>query len=334
MQLVIYALQNPRLHKTREAERYDFAAVEPFLDVEHDDAVKAAWNILQIVSPTTEWASVFAQSWGNLHYAGPPQTNEYRAALISGDQTERAKLEEIRSTDELNFFREAFNRWREKSENDLSYFTYTRRNIAAAAARTDLNDSVRASLRDHEDKAVRLGYYHSFRPVDAQEIEKAFDRDRDGFVEAAIENEYFYRASLSPVVRNALDNCLDKIPHELRVRHRFLRASLEAKDPVLYLSDVDAPSTQDDSSDKWYRERNSVVYKLRWDIESILRVIGEAMDKKGAVQLTHATRRVLKKIEDAEVATARERAQSEQRRNQERETLFSYATKAEQRHGI
>src|SRR5262249_40159002 len=149
-----------------------------------------------------------------MHYAGAPETPEYVASLLSHDKRERAKSDEIRSADELRFFCEVFERWREESEKDLSTFAFTRRSIAAAAARADSGDTLKTLLRDHQDQDVRIGYYSSFRPVDPAEVEQAFKRDKDAFVEAAIENEYFYRVSVPQQVRSVLEKRLDKIPHE------------------------------------------------------------------------------------------------------------------------
>ncbi len=344
LQLVTYALKNPRLHKPREVERHDFAAVDPFLNVEHNDAIKAAWNLLQTVPTTEKWASIFGQLWDKMHYAGPPRSPEYTAVVVSGNHSE---LNRIEAADELRFFHQVLNRWREEGERDR-YHAYTRRNVAIAVERAlalspkyQLSRMVGATemekangdrfqqladlLREHHDLHVRLGYYGSFGPVDVQEIHDAYERDKEAFVEAAIENEYFYRASVPHAIRAALEEHLDKVQYELRVRHGFLRESLEEKDPAMYVADLDEESKEGDQSDKWYRQRSSMAYKLHREIEAVLNVIGDAMDRKRAFQLSNAMRKLLNKIEDLEIEVAKGKTESMEsgaKRQQERDTLY------------
>jgi hypothetical protein len=126
--LVISALQNPRLHQ-EENEGWIFDAfAEAMRGTEHDGAIQAAWNLLRVVPPTTEWAATSANCWNKMYYAGSLQSPEHMAALMSGNSTAWQTME---GADELNLFRDVLERWKTGNQSDT--YGWIRRMVAARA---------------------------------------------------------------------------------------------------------------------------------------------------------------------------------------------------------
>ncbi|HJO37906.1 MAG TPA: hypothetical protein QF650_04810 [Vicinamibacterales bacterium] len=123
-------------------------------------------------------------------------------------------------------------------------------------------------LRDHEDPCIRQGYYQSFKPVDVESVQAAYDRDKMQFVEAGVENPWFYHKGHHKV-RTLFDELLHELElldqagedsgyptaFDLRLRQRFLARHWAKKHPAQYADPDSLFETQPEEAQEKKGER-------------------------------------------------------------------------------
>ncbi len=297
--LVSVAGQNLRLHRDFVPERFVNDGWEHY---EHGTPITAAWSLLERVPVTAEWAAALCRVFEKLIYNGVP-----REILVPPEDLAKLSREDFGEhlrPIEIAFFREVLQRWTSPDEDASSLWTHfgtLRRLIASKTPQYD--DDLKGLLRDHSDIYVRQGYYESFEPLDPAEVQTAYERDKKHFIEAAIENPWFYCKGHKNVRRLLYrlvydDKILKDTDAELvRIRYHALGESLAKEAPQVYeFDELDLERESDDKEE----ERTS------WDRKPSLAEVGELLHEtfrprpEGAGEREAVTRlhEVLKKFQE------------------------------------
>jgi hypothetical protein len=138
-------------------------------------AVAAAWSLLDRLPVTLRSVGILTNMLENSYFKCPQE-------------------------DQLGFVRRSMERWSDPGDRPDSrdgwQYSFLRETIACKSARqitTPREEALTAYLQEHEDLAVRKGYYSGFRPGDAEEVQAAFERDEYHFLDAGTRNDHFYR---------------------------------------------------------------------------------------------------------------------------------------------
>jgi len=94
-------------------------------------------------------------------------------------------------------------------------------------------------FRTNEDKNLRYGYYRCYKPT-LDSIKQHYDKDKDLFIEAAVENDYFYlrRNEKENEIADLFVEYKDKTKQEwLRGRYNYKKTTLNESAPTLFSSD-------------------------------------------------------------------------------------------------
>jgi hypothetical protein len=204
--------------------------------------IQAMWNLLWDVPPTRAWASTL---WDSLCRIGfSPQM---RDNFVPDLTTEDGRKEwQATSSARWEAFKRAFVdmlavRWATPSQEDgnarsVDPFSGLRQTVAAKMAEaTQYDKEILVKLRDHDDQAIRLGYYSGF-PVDSDtDLGPFWERDRNAFVEAMVENTSLYRIA-NWKVQDAFSQVLSQAdPSDvIWERWRDMKEHWREKDPANY----------------------------------------------------------------------------------------------------
>lgn len=159
------ALFNPNLHS-------EYKSLAPigyshgWEESQHNTAITAAWNLLLNAPLTSKWAANLSHIFSSQLLRHP----------YGGDE---------------EFFKNVFTRWVSESEDLKQSFKDFRMWIGACAPSnlTELHDWMAA----HEDQAIRIGHYYSFRCSDVNELDTSYEKDGQDFIDAALRNDNLYK---------------------------------------------------------------------------------------------------------------------------------------------
>lgn len=175
----------------------------------HSAAIKAAWQLLEIVPLTFNWAANLCSIFG-----------DYPRILLSDHCNE-------------DFFKRVFIRWKSDDSALDGAFGELRMWIGTYVPGSF---QVHEWMANNEDKHIRLGHYSSFNTNDPEELEKYYARDSKDFIQMAIGNDWLYR---DKKIRNKLRELIGKTDSDgMEIWTFSMRLErLREKEPTKYLSE-------------------------------------------------------------------------------------------------
>lgn len=285
-QAVLFASDNATLGESPEEGGFPH---DGFSWYQHRSAISAAWQLLDTVPATDLWADVLYTLYSSIIYAGP-----------SGPEPE------------TKFLSDLISKWKPASEAEPSpaWDRYGQLRKVVTSKMPIHGNHVRALLRDNEDRYCRLGYYAQFRPVKPPEIAAAFQRDGLLFLEAAIENDWFYRRGHLDA-RRALYQLLysrkssdgdDVDPALLLDRYRRLGEHYSESNPSEFEFEEDVlEQPEGDGSDSADSSRsNSTAFRatIAQFGEVVLLAAPPSADKKALLRSINALKKSLSTVAD------------------------------------
>lgn len=133
---------------------------------QHDTAIQAAWNLLLEAPLAKKWANNLSNIFSRQMLRHPYGANE-------------------------DFFKNVFTRWVSESEDLKESFKDLRMWIGSCAP-SNLK-GLQNWMAKHEDQAIRIGHYYSFRCVDPSELDASYKKDGQAFIDAALRNDNLYK---------------------------------------------------------------------------------------------------------------------------------------------
>ncbi len=161
----IHALFNPNLHS-------EYKLLAPigyshgWEESQHDTAIQAAWNLLLNAPLTSKWAANLSNIFSRQMLRHPYGVDE-------------------------DFFKNVFTLWVSESEDLKDSFKDFRMWIASCAP-SDLK-GLHNWMAQHEDQAIRIGHYYSFRCIDVNELDTSYEKDCQEFINSALRNDNLYK---------------------------------------------------------------------------------------------------------------------------------------------